>query len=268
MGASQTVSLLISAASGLAGAVIGGVVAYCTLRQQLGHASTEARLAREHALKREVYLSAAEGLARNVQYLVGIAQLDLTLQQLHEIPKADPGWAYRVNIIADLDTIKALDEASEFLFLHLLDLMAKRVDVDSIRRTAETLHERIDQLSAYTQQLVAVLGAISGPDATPEARAQVPQMTREFVDAHEQLTDLAEDWRRASQRQQQAHRGLFEATMKAVADLQLLLAQVNVRIRRELGLPLDEDGYLAHVRQSSDRVLVRLKEAMDRFEGQ
>ena len=268
MGASETASLLISAASGLIGAGIGGVVTYFTVRQQLQHTSDEARLAREHALKREVYLGAAEGMAKNVQCLISIADINLTLRQVQEIPKADPGWAYRVSVIANLDTIKALDEASEFLFSRVLDLMAKRLHLDSLRSTAEAVRERINQVSGYTQQVVAALEAVSVPDATLEARALVPQMTRDLLAAHGQLAALAGEHSQASRREQRAHRDLLEAGMKAAAEHQRFLARANVHIRRELGLPLDAEDYLAHVQRSSDRVLARLTEAMDQFEGE
>jgi len=190
----ETVKVIVAAVSGLAsgllGAVIGGAIAYLTLRKQLQHASGEARKAREHALKREVYLMAAEGMARSVQNLPRIAQPEITLEQLQEFTKADPGWYYRVAVVADLDTIKALDAAGNLIGSFTLDLTARRIRLDALRRAREEAQGRVSQLFAHTQELMKMMEAVSAPDAPLEVRALTPQVVQDFTNGREQVVVL------------------------------------------------------------------------------
>lgn len=249
--------------AGLLGALIGGAISFCATWLQLRHASKEARLAREHALKREVYFEAAEGMARGVQLLTSFHRSDLTIQQLSDIPSGNPGWDFRVHIVGDLETIKALDQAFEFLSSCALDLMPRKVNLDMLRDAAAAIFERATQLGTRGEQLVAIIQGVSAPDATPEARVLAQQLTQDIRAVHAELTEVSRDHHRASGRKLRAERDMVVACRKAVAEHQRFLAQAIVHIRRELGLPLDEKDYLAHVEQSSVRSLARLKELVD-----
>jgi len=269
MSAWEAASIWIGAAgSGLVGAVIGGAIAYLTTRQQLRHASSEAKLAREHALKREVYFEAAEGVARGGEYLGGFSDIRLTTQQLSEMLRGNTGWVYKVHAVGDLATIKTLDQANEFLATRSLDLMVARVQLDTLRSAAEAVQERATQLGTHAQQLVAALQAMSAPNATPEARALTPGITQDIRAAQVALTDLIPEHEEATKRRDLAHRNLIVECMKAVAEYDRFLAQANVHVRRELGLPLDTDDYLTHMKQTSDRVQARLKEVLDQFDAE
>jgi len=269
MDTSQVACMWIGAAvSGLVGSVIGGTVAYLTNRQQLRHASKEARAAREHALRREVYFEAADAVGRGVEFLSGFGRIDVTLQQASDGLRGNHGWANKVHVIADLDTIRALDRATEFLFSSSLDLMAKRLKLDTLRSAAAAVEEQIAQAGAHAQQLVAALQAVSAPDATNEARTLAPQLTQKLLDAQGMLLNLAREHDQAVRRQHHAHRRLVMDCMKAIVDYQRLLGEVNVHVRRELGLPLNEKDYLEHTSQTSDRVLAGLKTIIDQLDSE
>jgi hypothetical protein len=265
MSAPEIASTWIAAASGLLGAVVGGAVAHLTNRQQLRQASREAEIAREHALKREVYFEAAEGAERGTQFLGSFSRTELSIEQPSQPLTGNPGWVSKVHAVGDLDTIKALDGATEFLFSRSLDLVAKRARLDTLRDETAAVERRVAQLSAHAQQLVAALQAASAPGATFETRALAPQATEGLLAAQRELEALAGEHDRASRLQDRVHRELLMDCMKAVAEYQRLLSQVNVHVRRELGVPLHEEDYLVHMHQTSDRMLARLKQTLDQL---
>jgi len=264
----EMANIWIPAVSGLVGALIGGAITYCTVRQQLQHASKEARLTREHVLKREVYLEAAEGIARSVNYLASISRSDLTIQQLSHIPGETGAWVYRVHVVGDLDTVKALDRANESLLHHCLDLMVKKMKWEEVRGEAAALHDQLAQRGADAEQLVAVLQALSAPDAPPDARVLAHQVTQDIRAVHTEMAELVGVCRQASDRQYQAHRDLVAASWQALAEQGPLLADAVVHLRRELDLPLDEKDYLDHSEQGSRRSLARLKELLDQLDNE
>jgi len=258
---------ITAAASGLVGAAIGGAITCLTVRQQLRHAASEARIARDHALKREVCFETAEAVAGWVRLLSNISRVDLTVQQLSETQGANPGWSYKVHAVGDLDTIKALDRAGEFVFSRVLDLMVKRMHLDTLRSATATASERATQLFTYAQQVVAAIQAISAADAAPEARAVAQQLTQDLRDMQAEHAELAARWHQASEDESRAHRELFLASMKAISEHQRYLSDVVVNVRRELDLPFDAEDYLAHIAQTSDRALEELQKMMDQLDS-
>lgn len=262
----QMANIAIPATSALLGALIGGAISYWTTRQQLQHASKEARLAREHELKRQVCMEAAEGIARSIKYLASIPRTDLTMQDLSDIPGESGAWTYRVHAVGDLDTIKALDRVNEGLLHQTLDLMVKRFKWEELRSEAAAMHERLVQRGAHAEQLVAVVQSLSGPDAPPEARVLAHQVTQDIRAVHTEMEGLAGMCRQASDRQYRAHRDLLSASWKALAEQTPLLGDAIVHLRHELDLPFDEKDYLDHSAQSSRRSLARLEELLDQIE--
>ena len=258
---------ITAAASGLVGAAIGGAITCLTVRQQLRHAASEARIAREHALKHEVYFETAEGVAAWERLLQSIPRVDLTRQQLSEIQGANPGWSYKVHVVGDLDTIKAFDRAGEFVGSRGLDLMVKRWRLDTLRDEITTLDGRNTQLSTRAQQLVAALQAITAVDATPEDHAVEQQLTQDLRTVHAELAALHNEQEQAFGVKYRAHRELFLASIKANSECQRYLSELVVHVRRELGFPFDAENYLAHVEQTSDRGLAELQKMMDQLDS-
>jgi len=56
--------------------------------------------------------------------------------------------------------------------------------------------------------------------------------------------------------------------MAAMIEVQPPLARANVHVRRELGLPVNEEDYLAHVQADAYAPLARFREVMDQLESE
>ena len=267
MNPSETANIWIPAVSGLLGALIGGAISYLTMRQQLRHTSKEARLAREHELKRQVYLDATEGIARSVNYLTNIFfRSDLTIQHLSDIQRESGGWTYRIHVVGALDTIKALDCANESLLYRSLDLMVKRMKWEELRSEAEAIHERTIQVGSTAQQLGEAFQAASAPGAASEASALIPQVAERLLAVDTELAELSREWIQTSKRQDEAQRDMVVAGIEAIAEHGRFLSQAIVHMRRELEIPLDEKEYLVHMDESSARHLARLNELLNQLD--
>src|SRR5262245_1740899 len=91
-----------SAYGPILGALVGAAIALAAVALQLAVNARQRRLDREHQLRRDVYLQAAEGIAVGTELLAGFGNLDVAIQDLAASARGKQGWANKLHIVASL----------------------------------------------------------------------------------------------------------------------------------------------------------------------
>lgn len=111
---------MIGAGATLAGAIV-----------QLWFSTRQRERERYMQLRRDVYLSAAEGLAASVEYLNQHARTDIPFGKAVAF-SGMVGWLFKTYLIADTDALIALNEASTLIAAAIVDIAPYRLAVQQV----------------------------------------------------------------------------------------------------------------------------------------
>lgn len=243
----------------LLGALIGAASTYALAhrqiraaaqlqREQHEHDETERQRERELQLRREVYLEAADALAR-LQAAVSSFSAETTPERLTEILAGVGTSQARVSFVASLPTLQAYSQLQPKFVEIMFDMVELSIRFNRRRDGLEALQAESSRLAETQQQMVKFVRSLQ-----PELRkAHEPQLLQDYL-AHQGRLDALRQQISNEGVQLAEHRmQLVVASAEAAHRLGGAVKGVIVSIRRELGFELTHEEYSNVVDDGSSR---------------
>lgn len=262
-----TINTYLEAAALFLGPLFGAVVALLGVWATLWHESKERRKEREFTQRREVYINAAEAIAKQSMLLTAIGRLDLPPSNFGEFLQGNPGWMNKLHLVASISTIKRLMQAHEVFVTGALDLVRDRFILDGIVSEIGARERDFEQAQAYQTQLASALNAIYQQRESSEAQQRLPWVLLEQEKVNNSIERLSAHLSELHKRRMQAHRALIEKGIAASLEYQRLLVDTDLAIRSEMGFTVNEEEFRAALIGSADRMVARFQEILDEFES-
>ena len=112
-------------------------------RAQFMHEQSLKREERELALRKEIYLAAAEAIQEGAMTLSGLANMDVAIGDLTKAFLAKAPVLSKVQVVARIDTLRAVMEAGSFIGTALLRLTALRMPLDAEKQQIDALRSMV-----------------------------------------------------------------------------------------------------------------------------
>jgi hypothetical protein len=239
---------LVDAIPNFLSALLGGFIAYWTLRQQLKHEAHEKERERKLTLRRDVYLEVAEAIGSAQLFLGSFARQDIDIARLQEQIQSIPGALNKAQLVTSEATFAALDDFSDFLASRVAPLLVLRLRVDNLGREISRQQEDISRLEQRYTYVRTVLEQASHDDPL-RARAldELPKIQSGIESARDRLVKLMD---RNVEVTEELGREAFKATLQAQREV----GRINVQIRHEIELPLDAEWYLRRLEEREKRL--------------
>ena len=214
-------------------------------RSQFQHEFTLKREERELALRKDIYLAAAEAIQEGAIALGSLSNLEVASAEATKGLLARLPAVAKVQVIARGDTLRAVAEASGFLSAALLRLMGRRLPLDIARGRLRVLQEECAGFGKERDRWLEEMKQHNLAGTPNAQRWAVLQGNHNFEDrriAEAQARILAET------------QGLFTAQLDFTAEclaesrqLARLLVPAVLAVRGELGIAIDEREFRAVV---------------------
>lgn len=244
----------------LLGVCIAGWISHCTTRTQLKHDAEQRERERKMSLRRDVYLEVSEAIGRTQSMLASFSRNDLNISQLIDKAHENPGSLNKVHIVGSEETLKALVEYAEFLARKVADLLPLRIRWHDLQEELRWGRETIAQIEAEQQ---AIVTAVQGRS---EADPRVGQMLSRFESNFDRLESLRAEVKDLAEGEVAAIKVLSLETLKAAAESHFQAGKLNICIRREVELPIDQEVYLGLLQGMAKRVEPELNRAFDQID--
>ena len=248
------------------GPAVGAVIALVGVSLTLLHNARQRRREWEHAQRREVYLQAAEALAQNATFLAAFANLDVPMQQHVSTLQGHPGWMNKVQIVASLETLRAVSGSFETFLSRVRPLVRARFHLEGVVHRAGVARARQEQLANYVNQLTTALNALGQQPATPETRPRFLELLNELQAAQLRLQEAEAETERLFETRWQLHRELFKSSVEASAEFQKSLANVSQAIRKDLGVRTTPDEHQRLIVASAENAASKLRDLLTDLE--
>src|SRR5579885_126801 len=266
------VHMPVAVFSAIAGAAVGSVITLVGVlvqnlfenartKQRLKHEAKEREIERLQNTKRQIYLEAAVEFSKATKYLHRAFDFSFPPNEHEALLAGYDSAIAKVHLIANLETIKALQLANETFQAHVVQIYRTRrpylQKIEQLKalqvRMNEDLQTRQNLISRFEQAQRAnpndpELALLSQKFSAVQAQIEQMQMVRENLD-------------------KEIHEGthvVHEATQIAVQEYSQKLRLVNVAARKELALSFSDDGteYLSLLQASADRQTALVNEFM------
>jgi hypothetical protein len=137
----------------------------------------------------------------------------------------------------------------------------RNVDEESSRRQLDT-----QQAAAELQQLTVLIESIPKAQPSESTLALISQLVEFYSQSRESVTQARDRVAELADRRTGLLKELARAGMQAALKYGELLIDVNVAVRKELGLALDEPAYRAEMADSSRRMLAAWESLLKKTE--
>jgi hypothetical protein len=125
------------------------------------------------------------------------------------------------------------------------------------------LDTQANQTAAYLSQAAAVIDSLAKSAASQETDNAVSVLVAEFTQAQELLRQTRSKIETLEHEKLKSQEELLFSGLRAAMGYQDLLAEANIAVRRELGLPVDEVSYTKSIAASSNAILDSLNKMID-----
>lgn len=233
---------LITSAATLLGISLTIRANHNKLRTELAADAVKAKSEREFASKRDVYLAAADGLARQMKYVVSIANPKMSQEDLDELLSDVSGAINKVHVVAGMDTVRRLLVCQSTFGDIVIDLVTRKIPVQKCESELAGHQSWIDVFTKGRDRCASQFERISSGELKLDERGHAV--------LHEKFDKLQSDLNKRYDDQKTVKRELdrLRVELWGHASLRALefgetLTEVNLEIRKELGLDIDEAGY-------------------------
>jgi uncharacterized protein (DUF885 family) len=247
----ELVQALIGVGGSFLGTLVGGLIAFLTLRAQFRHEAREKERERKLSLRRDIYLGAMEAIGKSQFFLGSFSRDDLGIPKILEQLQEVPGALSKAQLVASEETFAALDRFGDFMISSSIDLFVLRVRVNHLREEMAAQKDHISQLEERLSYIRELFQALPQEDPRHE------QGRIEWAGNQNELEAARERLQRLAQRNVEVTERLGKETMKATLSSQAETGKVVLQIRREIELPLKEEWYLRHLEEREKRLQVK-----------
>lgn len=231
------------------------------LRAQFEQERRSKTIDREMALRKEVFLSAAEAIAAGMNSIGRFANLDIPNDQVTQ-PYIEKAQAIsKVHVIARTETIIPLVQFVSRLGALYLELSAKRNEMMNEKQAIALVDNQIAQFGKERDRILESIKQYNIEGVADPRRWKVLQENFEFE--QERISRDLERRANLVAALQPKHLEFIRQCVSQTEQLSKMLVPVLVAVRCELELPLDETAY----RQATVDGYAQQKQAIDAFIG-
>lgn len=249
------------------GGIIGGSIGIVTTGLGFLYNWKQYRSQQRFDLRQGVYIEAAAAMARNVEYLASVWRTDLDEGQLAQMLYPGTIAANKIQVVGTQTTIDALAKASESFGVSALELAKTKAVLLAVQARVAATEAEVAQSRAYVQQLVSMIDGLPKSAPTAEVLAAIPGLVTEFTGARDRVLQGQARLDAASRETVTLQKQLLMEGVKAAVQYQQELLEVNIAVRRELDLPLDEAKYRSDAKKSAERMLAVVERTVKELEA-
>jgi hypothetical protein len=242
------VTALIAAGAVLAGASLSllgtwrsNVNSRRQLRMQLDHDALQRDKERWMAMRRDVYLPAAESVMRAQGLLSQLSSPDTDLSVVTQQLQSELATLAKVHVVGRQETVRAVMEFLQALMPAYLDLAKARTDLVVRKQMIATNQTLMDRASEDMQRFIEMMKQHNLAGSVDQA--QWSRISEQYKAARDTLQECAANHAALSQQQQVDLIALAERATTLALALSEKIPTAILAAREELGLPLDEQEY-------------------------
>jgi hypothetical protein len=211
------------------------------LRIQLEHDRNLKTRERELALRKEIYLAAAEAISAGMSVVGRLGDLNVSHDKLMQSFVDKSSSIAKVNVVAGDTTIKALSLFMAELTGILLRLSSKRIKLGVLQQRLTLVQEHISLASKERDRMVSLMKELNLAGVRDERQWAIIQDNFEFES--KRTEELMKEQAQLQAELYPAQLLLVQECVGEVAVLNRLLTPVLSSARKELELPFDENAY-------------------------
>lgn len=229
------------------------------LNIQLKHDSEIKAVERKAAMRRDVYLNAAEELVRASSYLGSLSQIDLTKTNIGDGLQNFFASSAKLGLVAEEETGKALNELVIAYNILLFKLIINVMPISEQRNQINIINGHYDETQTEIKRILAKMNRQNESGSPDEQIFKMLDSSLKFQQkrAKELADEINECWNKVNEYTKRFAILLMDE-MKTIAVLQ---APVMVGIRRELDIDTNIENYKELIQSSTERV----REQLDNF---
>lgn len=225
----------------IAGVAITNRASDKRLRAQFEHERESKTKDREMALRKEVFLSAAEAVASGMNSIGRFANLDIPNDQITQ-PYVEKAPAIsKVHVIANIETILPLAQFTSRLGALYLELFAKRHELINARNAIALVDNQVEQFGKERDRILEMIKQHNIEGVVDQRRWEVLQDN--FAFEQNRISDGLAHRAQLAAALQPKHLEFMRQCLSHTEQLGAMLIPVLTAVRRELDLPLDEAAY-------------------------
>ena len=206
---------------------------------------------REHALRKEVYLAAAEAIAASISSIGRYVSLDVPYEDLTKTITEKMPTVAKVHVIGSQEVVSGLIKVASKLSSTVQRLTLGRAPLIAAKQQIDLLDVQLARSNAERDKLLDLMRSFNRNNETDKHRWDV--LNGEFQFEGNRIAEALKN--RAAQQTQ-----LIEGQLKyardcisSIHELGPLFVPAVVALRKELGLPIDEAAYLKVIQESLDQ---------------
>lgn len=229
------------------------------LRAQLEHERLQKTKDREMALRKEVFLAAAEAVAAGMSTISRFANLDLQHNQISDDYTEKAPALSKVHVIAKTETVKALVRFTSELESLFLKLFVRRLELMNEKNAIALLDSQVADFGKERDRILEMIKQHNIEGIVDARRWKVLQDNFEFE--HKRIDETLNRRTVLLGTLGPKQLAFMRECIAAAADLGKLIVPVLSAVRAELELEFDEDVY----RQLREDSIARQQHAIDSF---
>lgn len=227
------------------------------LRAQFKHERESKTKDREMALRKEVFLSAAEAVTAGMDSIGRFADLDVPNDQVTQ-PYVEKSLAIsKMHVIGRTETIILLGEFTSRLEALYMELYVRRYELMNEKDSIALIDNHIAQFGKERDRILEMIKQYNFEGAVDQRRWKVLQANFEIE--RNRINDGLTQRARLAATLQAKRLEFMRQCLSHNEQLGGRLISVLTAVRRELELPLDEDAY----RRAMDESYAHQKKAID-----
>lgn len=215
-------------------------------KERLEHEAEQRKLEREMILRRDIYLSGIEAVGKMQQFILSFSNVNQPTEARENIINGVAESLNKVSIIANLETIKALDVLDSYYKNSLPLLMEKRMELDNDIQYKINTEIYVQNSIQRNQQLINLYNNPNNV-LTNEQRIAINE---EFQKNHNEIEESQKLIEELKHKTIDRIIELLNLCFQRANEFQKLCIDAILCVRRELSFPIDEVQYETLIKQS------------------
>lgn len=256
---------LIASVLTLSGVLISNWSNTSRLKLQLQHDADQKTTERTAALRRDVYLLAAEELTKANTYLGSLSQIDLAKTNAAEGMQGFFGAAAKLQLVAEPKTALLVNQLVADYAEVLLKVMASLLPLQSLRADIAICNDLYEQAQLEVKRILGEMAKFNESAQTNQAIFAALQRAFDFQQSQAQhyASERSEHWESFNKLNVEFVRCLIPE-MQRLGELQV---PVLVEIRRDLGLTGELDAFRAQMQANAKRMTNKLETLLNAIQN-
>lgn len=258
-------SVVLGSIIALGGVLISNWSHSSRLKVQLKHDAELKAIERKAAMRRDVYLNAAEELVRANSYLGSLPQIDFTKTNIGDGLQNFFSSSAKLGLVAEEETGKALSELVLAYSGLLFKLLINVVPISEQRNKINIINGHYEEGQTEIKRILAEMNRQNESGAPDEHVFNMLNSSFQFQ--QKRAKELSDErnacWEKVNEYTKKFALLLMDE-MKAITVLQ---APVMVGIRKELDIDTNIESYKALINSSAERVRDQLDSFLTSLDG-